>query len=465
MRKLTMFIHGWAATHELWEKRGGPLLSLFREHGYETDHEIDMPDKYLKEKDFAYYAAFLAEKVEEQAFTQRIVPLCKCCGQPIEDKAYERKGADEITLVCHSMGGVAARLYLKDNSIGNPDAKKKIKCVITLATPHHGTDVGLEELLISGLFNFLIPGSADKLKEILQKLLADDVCYHQVQPGSDFMKRFNNPDEPECPANIDFHSIWAKGDHIVTPIQSAVLEGASNYFIDLSTVNHMNIRFNPYMFDIIRGLIDNKMPLVSPSGLQKYPAKSGCTTMGGNHLWMPAWAVEKGESLKEKVKELFKLKVEYLWKCENQWTDNEGVIRHCGAEEITLWRPGERDCEVGKIKPEWRWHKWRKTGARKWKCRKCGEVKEQYERPQIWAGKNCCVKPFPNQHAWGLDEQEWKCDNCGAVENKEWISAPTLLGCLVGNIEKRWHTWYKSKKIHKFRFKCANCKTEIWHND
>jgi triacylglycerol esterase/lipase EstA (alpha/beta hydrolase family) len=45
-------------------------------------------------------------------------------------------GAPRITLVCHSMGGLAARAYLRRHG----DAA--VERIVTLATPHHGTVFG-----------------------------------------------------------------------------------------------------------------------------------------------------------------------------------------------------------------------------------------------------------------------------------------------------------------------------------
>jgi triacylglycerol lipase len=57
------------------------------------------------------------------------------------DTAIERlraaTGAARVTLVCHSMGGIAARAYLRQHGDGAIDK------VITLASPHHGTVFGV----------------------------------------------------------------------------------------------------------------------------------------------------------------------------------------------------------------------------------------------------------------------------------------------------------------------------------
>ena len=44
-----------------------------------------------------------------------------------------RTGADRVAIVCHSMGGLAARAYLR----AHPDAP--VGCLVTLGTPHMGT--------------------------------------------------------------------------------------------------------------------------------------------------------------------------------------------------------------------------------------------------------------------------------------------------------------------------------------
>jgi predicted alpha/beta hydrolase family esterase len=45
----------------------------------------------------------------------------------------QRTGADRVALVCHSMGGLAARAYLRTFGA------QAVACVVTLGTPHRGT--------------------------------------------------------------------------------------------------------------------------------------------------------------------------------------------------------------------------------------------------------------------------------------------------------------------------------------
>jgi triacylglycerol esterase/lipase EstA (alpha/beta hydrolase family) len=48
----------------------------------------------------------------------------------------DKTGAPQITIVAHSMGGLAARAFL---NISTPQQNKRIAKVITLGTPHQGT--------------------------------------------------------------------------------------------------------------------------------------------------------------------------------------------------------------------------------------------------------------------------------------------------------------------------------------
>lgn len=50
----------------------------------------------------------------------------------IED-LRQRSGATQVTLICHSMGGLAARTYLRQYGV------RLVRRVITLSTPHQGT--------------------------------------------------------------------------------------------------------------------------------------------------------------------------------------------------------------------------------------------------------------------------------------------------------------------------------------
>ncbi|MGH2809152.1 MAG: alpha/beta fold hydrolase, partial [Actinomycetota bacterium] len=115
-------------------------------------------------------------------------------------EAIDATGAATVDLIGFSLGGVVVRTYVDAIDASKP------RYVITLASPHHGTD-------IAGLATFADPGACT------------GACA-QLNPESDFLAGLNDPDEtPEGPA---FVTVWTDDDETVTPPDSAVLDGALN---------------------------------------------------------------------------------------------------------------------------------------------------------------------------------------------------------------------------------------------
>ena len=98
-------------------------------------------------------------------------------------------------LVCHSMGGLAARAWLQ-SADGN-DAR--VHHVITLGTPHHGTWIGLNR----------IPPNMKQMKI-----------------GSDWLKQLASKEPPERYKR--FTCFYSNCDNIVFPTLTATLPGADN---------------------------------------------------------------------------------------------------------------------------------------------------------------------------------------------------------------------------------------------
>ncbi|MCB0375624.1 MAG: hypothetical protein KDD04_06870, partial [Sinomicrobium sp.] len=237
--------------------------------------------------------------------------------------------------------------------------------------------------------------------------------------------------------NVNFHAIWSKGDLAATPIQTAVMEGAHNYFIDTLSVNHLGILKHSVTIDIIRDVISGNPRAVN--GLQHYPPTTGCSAGSGRHQWIPLWANDADTQKFEKF---------YIWKCENELDGKK-----CTKEDLSIWRPALKGCEVGHIEQQWRWHTWKKTNQ-KWQCLKCDSVRTQNEKP---GNKGKCKWPNPGYHRWRLKEQLWKCNNCQAEEWEPWRFKPPVLGCPDGIINDRMHSWFKAEKRYRFRFRCAGC--------
>ncbi|MFL6130619.1 MAG: lipase family alpha/beta hydrolase [Mycobacteriales bacterium] len=110
------------------------------------------------------------------------------------------RGAPSVDVVGYSAGGVVARLWAADDG-GRSLARR----VVTLGAPHHGSEV-------AALAGSLLPGQCPP------------AC-RQLVPGSELLTRLNADETPAGPAWV---SVWTTQDQIVTPPDSARLDGAVN---------------------------------------------------------------------------------------------------------------------------------------------------------------------------------------------------------------------------------------------
>ena len=108
-------------------------------------------------------------------------------------------GAASVDLVGYSAGGVIARLVVDDRP-------GDVRRVVTLGSPHHGTD-------LAALGAVLSPGQCP-------------VACQQLVPGSDLLDELNDGDE--TPAGPQWLALWTTQDEVVTPPESARLDGAVN---------------------------------------------------------------------------------------------------------------------------------------------------------------------------------------------------------------------------------------------
>ncbi len=115
------------------------------------------------------------------------------------DAALARTAAGSVDLVGYSAGGVVARLWVADGGGGSLTRR-----VVTLGSPHHGTQ-------LASLAGSLAPSQCP-------------AACRQLAPGSPLLTRLNSADEtPDGPAWV---SIWSTVDDVVTPPESARLDGA-----------------------------------------------------------------------------------------------------------------------------------------------------------------------------------------------------------------------------------------------
>jgi triacylglycerol lipase len=115
-------------------------------------------------------------------------------------QAVEETRAAHVDFVGYSVGGIVVRSYLED--LGGMERARR---VVLLGAPNHGAQVAA------------VATAADPASCV-------DACA-QLAPGSSFLEQLN---DDETPAGPHFVSIWTADDRVVTPPDSAVLDGAVN---------------------------------------------------------------------------------------------------------------------------------------------------------------------------------------------------------------------------------------------
>jgi triacylglycerol lipase len=115
------------------------------------------------------------------------------------DRVLTSTRATRVSIVGHSQGGVTARYYVR--FLGGA---AKVKALVSLAPPNHGTTTP-----------FLIPG-----------VVMGCVACIQQAAGSNFLATLNAGDG--TPPPVDYTVVETRYDLVVTPYQSAFLQGPAN---------------------------------------------------------------------------------------------------------------------------------------------------------------------------------------------------------------------------------------------
>ncbi len=140
--------------------------------------------------------------------------------------------AREIVIVAHSQGGLIAREALARGGGAG------VSHLVTLATPHNGSDVATAAHLLS-----LKPSAADKAAALLHPFGLDprSPAVHDLSEASHFVAGLGPP-----PPGVKITSIAVAGD-IFAPPPRAHLEGADNRVIGSGsfTGDHTGVNHNP----------------------------------------------------------------------------------------------------------------------------------------------------------------------------------------------------------------------------
>ena len=122
-------------------------------------------------------------------------------------------------LICHSMGGLAARAWLR----ANPGSESRVSHIVTIGTPHHGT------MLVRRPGFAVNATQMQKNSAWVQKLAADEMAHPNAQSES----AYQNPSAKPVQSNpyAHFTCYYSNCDNIVFPPLTATLEGADNRFV------------------------------------------------------------------------------------------------------------------------------------------------------------------------------------------------------------------------------------------
>ena len=165
----------------------------------------------------------------------------------VADQTLAETGAPSVDAIGYSAGGVVVRLWVRDHG-GDGRARR----VLTLGSPHHGTSqAALGRELAGG---------------------CPTAC-EQLVPDSDLLRRLNAGDEtPDGPL---WATIRSRGDQVVTPVDSAALDGAVNILVQdvcpAADVSHGELPGTP----VTLAALDAVLGADAPAPLPRLPSCDG----------------------------------------------------------------------------------------------------------------------------------------------------------------------------------------------
>lgn len=156
------------------------------------------------------------------------------------DGALRRTGASSVDLVGYSAGGVVARLWVQDG--GAP----RVRRLVTLGSPHHGTEVATVGSLVAG---------------------SCPAACQQLATDSPLLARL---DRSGIPDGVVFLSLWTTGDDVVVPPSSSVVDGEPSPALQSicpgSTVTHAQLPADPLAQSLVEEALGvGPVPIWSPA--------------------------------------------------------------------------------------------------------------------------------------------------------------------------------------------------------
>jgi triacylglycerol lipase len=202
--EVVLLLHGFFQTRNIWEVMERRLRN--NNYGVFSLNQGGLLWRF-NTRSIEYQAQWLAEKLER---------IC------------EKHKLDKIHIIGHSMGGLIAKKYIQEYS-----GEKRVKSLITLGTPHHGTPTALIGVLLMG-------------GGILSR------SPMQMLPRSRVVQSIHNENFPE---SVQLTSIFSKGD-VVCPWWCSVLRPTQKEKhirnIRITGVGHSELAHNSKVFHAIR---------------------------------------------------------------------------------------------------------------------------------------------------------------------------------------------------------------------
>jgi triacylglycerol lipase len=156
--------------------------------------------------------------------------------------AMSSSGASSVDVVGYSAGGVIARLYVADDG-----GRSVVRRVLTLGSPHHGTDVAALAQDAAG---------------------GCPTACEQLATGSDLLRRLDAGDE--TPSGPLWTTVRTTSDKTVVPTDSAELSGALNVVVqDVcpgSTTSHGALPGDPVVLALLPVALGTEPPS-APTGV------------------------------------------------------------------------------------------------------------------------------------------------------------------------------------------------------
>lgn len=157
----------------------------------------------------------------------------------LAERARDSAGASSVDVIGYSAGGVIARLWVRDE--GGADVARR---VVTIGSPHHGTSQ-------AALAIEAVQGACPQ------------ACV-QLTPDSDLLRRLNAGDE--TPSGPEWVAIRSDSDQVVTPTDSASLDGALDFvvqeFCPGATTSHGALPADPVVLAALRSTLGAASPRV-----------------------------------------------------------------------------------------------------------------------------------------------------------------------------------------------------------